>query len=60
MSTAQPTSNTGATLFLFLIAALFLGGAAAGFVLAGLGGVILWFVLMSFVMLGLLVVLSIA
>ncbi|WP_444452071.1 hypothetical protein ACTTAI_13545 [Rhodobacter capsulatus] len=60
MSTANPTSNVGATLFLFLIAVLFIGGAALGFVLGGLGGVILWFVLMSFLMLGMLVVISMA
>ncbi|ADE84989.1 hypothetical protein [Rhodobacter capsulatus] len=60
MSTATPTSPVGATLFLFLAAALFIAGAVAGFVLGGLGGVILWFVLMSFVMLGMLVVISMA
>ncbi|PYF09541.1 hypothetical protein C8J30_108117 [Rhodobacter viridis] len=60
MSTANPTSNVGATLLMFLIAALFIGGAAAGFVLGGLGGVILWFVVMTFLMLGMLVVISMA
>ena len=58
MSTATPSSSLGATLVLFLIAALFVGGAALGFVLGGLGGMTLWFVLMTFVILGLMVVVA--
>lgn len=58
MSTANPTSNLGATLFLFLIAAAFIGGAALGFVLGGIAGMTLWFVVMTFLILGLMVLVS--
>jgi hypothetical protein len=44
MSTAQASSNLGGTLLMFLCAAAIIAGAVAGIMLAGLGGLILWFV----------------
>jgi len=59
MSTADQSTGLGSTLLMFLIAALFVGGAVAGFVLGGIGGMTMWFVGMTFLILALMVLVSV-
>lgn len=56
--TASQTANTKGDLLMFLVAAILVGGAVVGFVLGGLGGMIWWFVGLTFFALAFMVISS--
>lgn len=56
--TATHASNSKGDLLMFLVAAILVGGAVVGLVLGGLGGMIWWFVGLTFFALAFMVVSS--
>lgn len=56
--TATHASNTKGDLLMFLVAAILVGGAVVGLLLGGLGGMIWWFVALTFFALAFMVVSS--
>lgn len=59
MTASHTASDNGGALIMYAIAALIVVGAVAGLVLGGMGGMLWWFVALTFVALGLMVVVSI-
>ncbi|SOC04824.1 hypothetical protein [Rhodobacter maris] len=57
---ATETSSVKGTLVMYLVALIIIGGAVAGFLMGGIGMMTLWFVGLTFFMLALMVVMSIA
>ncbi|MBZ4021968.1 hypothetical protein CKO11_05785 [Rhodobacter sp. TJ_12] len=60
MSTAQSTSGKGGALVMYLVALIIIGGAVAGFMLGGVFLMTVWFVILTFLMLGLMVLMSVS